>query len=49
MFDSNLIQFADEMEKEFALRDKDMKYEDKIISKLTPLSPLPLTRTKIID
>ena len=42
-------QFADEMEKEFELRDKDMKYEDRILSKLTPLSPPPLTRTKIID
>lgn len=43
------MQFSDEAEKEFAIRDKDMTYEDKIFTKITPLSPLPLTRTKIID
>jgi hypothetical protein len=34
-----IIQFADEAEKEFLLRDKDMKPEDRIINKITPLSP----------
>ena len=38
------FQFADEAEKEFAIRDKDMKYEEKIFKKLTPLSPAPAAR-----
>eukprot|EP00596_Hydrurales_sp_CCMP1899_P010742 CAMPEP_0119052656 /NCGR_PEP_ID=MMETSP1177-20130426/73881_1 /TAXON_ID=2985 /ORGANISM="Ochromonas sp, Strain CCMP1899" /LENGTH=143 /DNA_ID=CAMNT_0007032295 /DNA_START=18 /DNA_END=449 /DNA_ORIENTATION=+ len=34
-----LPKFADEAEKEFLLRDKDMKPEDRLIHKITPLSP----------